>query len=64
MSVAAGVLATAAGIAAEEKLLVRTYPEYSEYSRMTACAVPFVLWQMAARLSWPRAYFGYILSES
>ena len=44
-SVAAGMLATAmtaVRMAAEEKLIVLTYPEYAEYARTTARVVPFV----------------------
>lgn len=45
-SVAAGLLAsamTAVRVVAEEKLLVRTYPEYREYAQTTARVIPFVL---------------------
>ena len=46
ISAAMGVLATlmsALRMVAEEKLLVRTYPEYREYSRTTARVLPFLL---------------------
>jgi protein-S-isoprenylcysteine O-methyltransferase Ste14 len=46
VSVAVGLLATLASavrMGAEEKLLVRTYPEYREYARTTARVVPFLL---------------------
>jgi protein-S-isoprenylcysteine O-methyltransferase Ste14 len=45
-SVGAGLLAsamTALRMAAEEKLLVQTYPEYEEYARTTRRVVPFLL---------------------
>jgi protein-S-isoprenylcysteine O-methyltransferase Ste14 len=44
-SASAGLLATAmtaVRMAAEEKLLVLTYPEYEEYARTTARVIPFV----------------------
>jgi protein-S-isoprenylcysteine O-methyltransferase Ste14 len=43
---AVGLLASlmsAVRMGAEEKLLVRTYPEYREYARTTARVVPFLL---------------------
>jgi len=46
VTVAAGLLVTAmtaVRMVAEEKLLVRTYPEYEGYSRTTKRAVPFVI---------------------
>jgi protein-S-isoprenylcysteine O-methyltransferase Ste14 len=46
VSAAIGLLAslmTAVRMIAEEKLLVRTYPEYREYARTTARVLPFLL---------------------
>jgi protein-S-isoprenylcysteine O-methyltransferase Ste14 len=46
VSVATGLLATlmsAVRMGTEEKLLVRTYPEYREYARTTARVLPFLL---------------------
>jgi protein-S-isoprenylcysteine O-methyltransferase Ste14 len=46
VSVWVGLLATAmtaVRIAAEEKLLSQTYPEYAEYSRTTARVIPSIL---------------------
>jgi protein-S-isoprenylcysteine O-methyltransferase Ste14 len=46
VSVAAGVLASimsAVRMVAEEKLLVRAYPEYADYARTTTRVFPFLL---------------------
>lgn len=46
VNIGAGLLAsamTALRMVAEEKLLVRTYPAYAEYSRTTKRLVPFLL---------------------
>ena len=46
VNAAVGLLASlmsAVRIAAEEKLLVQTYPEYREYARTTARVLPFLL---------------------
>lgn len=45
-SLTAGLLASAmlaVRMAAEEKLLILTYPEYAEYARTTARVLPFFL---------------------
>jgi protein-S-isoprenylcysteine O-methyltransferase Ste14 len=46
VTVTIGLIATAMNfvrIVAEEKLLVRTYPEYGDYSRTTARILPYLL---------------------